>query len=200
MTSKIPNEKPVNISNPYTMKLIPIVTLALCTTLHAQQNAKRPFRDAATHESLLPTYKKAQLQSPVSKFTPAEGEDATKVNLPSNLIERSDVISFNGTTTLVPKFAIIDIPEQYKNRINNHTPGNRIMRWNEFYTLNRGWITTVNVSRAQAEGNEPIAPEIVEIYSKSRNLVIAIYKNGPISMLAPKEKTEPVQTDSKETE
>ncbi|MFK7852375.1 MAG: hypothetical protein AB8D78_15475 [Akkermansiaceae bacterium] len=182
------------------MKPYFILALTLTVPLQAQQEVKRPFRDAATHASLLPEFKKSQIQSPVRKFEPAVGEDATKTNLPSNLIERSDVISFNGTTTLVPKLSIIQIPKKFESRINNHTPGNRIMRWNEFYSLNRGWITVVNVSRIQAEGKEPIDPAIVEIYSKSNNLVIAIYMDGPISILPPKEETPSIQTANKDSE
>ena len=146
-----------------------------------------------------PNSKRLRRKAPFASSLP-QREDSTKVNLPGNLIERSDVISFNGTTTLVPKKAIIDIPEQYKSRLNNHKPGNRIVRWNEFLSLNRGWITTVSVSRTQAEGNEPVDPKTVEVYSKSKNLVIAVYQGGPVSMLPQKKEEAPIQTASKDTE
>lgn len=179
--------------------LILALPLALNGSLRAQQGEQTRFRDAATHESLLPLFKKAQQSPPASKFTPSEGEDPTVTNRPSNLIERSDVISFNGHTTLIPKHAIIQTPANYKDRINNHVPGNRIVTWGGFYPVNRGWITTVEVSRLQAEGKEPISPEIVEMYSKSRNLVVATFKGGPISVLPPKEEN-PIQTASQESE
>jgi hypothetical protein len=177
------------------MKQLLILTIALSGIVHGQQ---RQFRDAATHDSLLPLFQKSQRETPVRKFTPSTGEDPTVTNVPGNLIERSDVISFNGNTTLIPKFAIIQIPASFKERINNHTPGNRIVTWGGFYSVNRGWITTVEVSRLQAEGKEPIAPEIVDVYSKSRNLVIATFNGAPISVLPPKEEENPIQTASKE--
>lgn len=180
------------------MKQLLILAIAFGGSLHAQQAAKPVFRDAATHESLLPVFRKAQQQSPVSNFTPSEGEDATTRNQPGNLIERSDVLSFNGNTTLIPKLAIIQTPANFKDRVNNHTPGNRIVSWGGFYALNRGWITTVEVSRLQAEGKEPISPEIVDVYSKSRNLVIATFKGAAISVLPQKEEEAPIQTASKE--
>ena len=85
-------------------------------------------------------------------------------------------------------------PKQYEDRINNHVPGNKVVGWLEFYTLNRGWITTVEVSRVQAEGKEPLAEDITENLSKSRNLVIATYSTGPISILPLQEKDEKAAT------
>ena len=52
---------------------------------------------------------------------------------------------------------------------------------------NRGWITTVEVSRVQAEGNLAIAEETRERIGKSMNLVVATYMGGPISVLPLKE-------------
>lgn len=179
------------------MKKLLIITIALSGAMHGQQGERRPFRDAATHESLLPLYQKSQREAPVRGFSPSTGEDPTVTNVPGNLIKRSDVISFNGNTTLIPKLAIIQIPASFKGRVNNHTPGNRIVSWGGFFPLNRGWITTVEVSRLQAEGKEPIAPEIVEIFSKNPNLVIATFQGAPISVLPPKEEN-PIQTASKE--
>ena len=181
------------------MKSILIIIGILAVAVQAQQQGKPVFRDAATHDSLLPAFQKIRLESPLRKFEPSEGEDSSVKNVPGNLIERSDVLSFNGNTTLIPKLAIIQIPSKFKGRVNNHTPGNRIVTWGGFYALNRGWITTVEVSRLQAEGKEPIAPEIVEMYSKSRNLIIAAFKGAAISVLPQKEEEPLIQIANKET-
>jgi hypothetical protein len=66
-------------------------------------------------------------------------------------------------------------------------PGATIQSWSEFYAANRGWITTVEVSRVQAEGNEPLAEETKRQLSKCGNLVVATYLGGPISLLPLKE-------------
>lgn len=166
--------------------------------INAQHRPVPVYRVAATHESLTPIAEKAHAQNPLMNLEPAIGSDPTVTAVPGNLIERSDVISFNGNTTLVPKLAIIQVPEKLSRRLNNHTPGNLIVTWPEFFAVNRGWITTVEVSRSQAEGKDPIAPEIVEVYAKTRNLVIATYKGGPISVLPPMVVT-PLQDPPQET-
>lgn len=180
------------------MKPLLFLTIALAGSLHGQQAGKPAFRDAATHETLLPAFRNARSENPVAKLTPSEGEDASVKNRPGNLIERSDVLSFGGNTTLIPKLAIIHTPEKFKDRVNNHIPGNRIVTWGGFYSLNRAWITTVEVSREQAEGKETIPPEIVDAYSKSNNLVIATFKGAAISVLPKKEEAAPVQPASEE--
>lgn len=184
------------------MKHPVIVTLtlaALASLLMAAPESKKPvYRDVETHDLIVRKLKVNQKIDPMKNLVPSEGEDPSKKNKPQNLVSSSDIISFNGVTTLVPKRAIMQVPEKYENRINNHTPGNRVVGWLEFYTLNMGWITTVEVSRVQAEGNEPIAEELSENLSKSRNLVIATYSTGPISMLPLKEKDES-ETSENET-
>lgn len=78
-------------------------------------------------------------------------------------------------------------------------PGAKIVGWSDFFTANRGWITTVEVSRVQAEGNLAIAEETQERIGKSRNLVVATFMGGPISVLPlkePKEAKELTETAS----
>lgn len=156
------------------------------------EEGKKPvYRDAETHDLIVSKLKFTQARDPIKSMIPSEGEDPSVKNKPQDLISSSDAISFNGLTTLVPKRAIIQLPETYADRINNHTPGNKVVGWVEFLTVNRGWVTTVEVSRAQAEGRERLAEELSENLAKSRNLIVATYSSGPISMLPPKEKQEP---------
>lgn len=161
-----------------------------------QERKKPVYRDAETHDLIVRKLKVSQSKDPMKNFVPSEGEDPSVKNRPKDLISSSDVISFNGVTTLVPKRAIIQIPKQYADRINNHTPGNKVVGWVDFYTLNRGWVTTVEVSRAQAEGREPLAEDLSENLSESRNLIVATYSTGPISMLPLKEKEEKENTET----
>jgi hypothetical protein len=49
--------------------------------------------------------------------------------------------------------------------------------------MNKGWITTLEISRAQAEGNAPLPDETHKRLSKCTSLVVCTYKGGPISML-----------------
>jgi hypothetical protein len=163
----------------------------LVSQLHGQAEPKKPaFRDAATHESLTEKYREVSTKGPTRKFKEATGEDASVKNKVGNLLENSEFITFNGKTTLVPKHALIQIPEKYKSRINNHKPGSKIVSWADFYTLNRGWISTVEVTLAQARADKPISPELLDTLSKKGNLVVAVLKNGPISVLPPQVEAE----------
>lgn len=140
------------------------------------------MRDAATHEQLTLALRKASQADPMKKLAPATGEDPSVVNRPKDLLSQSDIISFRGMATLVPKRAILQIPSACKDLIKLE-PGAKIVSWADFYAANRGWITTIEVSRVQAEGNKPLAEESQNVMSKSRNLVIAVYQGGPISVL-----------------
>ena len=83
--------------------------------------------------------------------------------------------------TLVPKRAILQIPKNYQDRV-AFTAGSKIVGWADFYAANRSWITTVEVSRTQAEGKAALADDIQKNLSECGNLVVATYMGGPISM------------------
>lgn len=163
-----------------------------------QEPEKREYRDAATHEQLAAKLKIASAANPMKDLLPSEGEDPSVKNQAVNIVDASDVISFNGVTTLVPKLAIMQIPKIYENRINNHTPGNKIVGWTVFYGMNRGWITPVEVSREQAAGYSPLAEELTDHLKKNRNLLIATYKTGPISLIPLRELPETEATEEEE--
>jgi hypothetical protein len=147
------------------------------------QPASQPrMRDAVTHEQLVLALRKSEHKDPMRALTAAEGADPSKENQPVNLLESSDILCFGGLATLVPKRAILATPSNHRQRLGMQ-PGARIVGWAEFYAQNRGWITTVEVSRVQAEGNQSIAEETQERIGKSSNLVVATCLGGPISVL-----------------
>jgi len=148
----------------------------------AKAAAKPVFRDAATHDQLAMGYRKAQQEDPMRNLKKTEGEDPSVVNRPPGILASSDVISYNGLATLVPKRAVIQMPAAFSDRM-KMTAGCRLVGWTEFFSANRGWINTVEVSRVQAEGNEVIAEETRKQMVKSGNLIVATYQGGPISVL-----------------
>ena len=174
------------------MKRHIFILALLVSQLHGQADPKKPaFRDAATNETLTKKYQEVSAKGPMRKFKEATGEDASVKNKVGNLLENSEFISFNGNTTLVPKNALLQIPDRYKTRINNHKPGSKILSWLDFYTLNRGWISTVEVNLAQAKAEKPISPELLDTLSKKGHLVVAVLRNGgPISVRPPKVEAE----------
>jgi hypothetical protein len=144
------------------------------------------LQEAMSQEQLILARRKADQSDPMSSMPAVKGEDPSVVNRPPSILETSDIISFGKFATLIPKRAIIQIPKNVADRIRLE-PGATIQSWSEFYAANRGWITTVEVSRVQAEGNEPLAEETKRQLSKCGNLVVATYLGGPISLLPLKE-------------
>lgn len=115
-------------------------------------------------------------------LAPAQGPDPMLANPPKDLISESDILCFGGAATLVPKRAVIHLPQNLAERL-KFIPGSKILTWADFFAVNRGWITTVEISRAQAEGNQPMVEEIATRVNKSSNLVVATYQGSPISLL-----------------
>ena len=116
------------------------------------------------------------------KMEPAKGADPSKVNQPKDLLSQSDILCFGEMATLVPKRAILHVPAKLAERL-KFVPGAKILSWASFHAENRGWITTVEVSRVQAEGNQPLAEDVSERLKNSAHLVVATYQGGPISVL-----------------
>ena len=176
------------------MKSVTLISLLSSLSVsigNAETSPEPPMRDSVTREQLVLMYRHASQNDPMRKMAQAKGSDPSVVNQPKGLISESDVICFNGAVTLVPKRAVLQTPKNLVDRL-KYVPGAKIMTWSDFYALNRGWITTVEVSRIQAEGNSPLAAETKKQLVKSGNLIVATFQGGPISVLplkAPVEKS-----------
>lgn len=188
------------------MKKPAILLLLLVHPLMGEPAQPKPaFRDAATNETLTAKFREVSKTDPLGKFQKSEGADPSVVNKVGNLLDNSELITFNGNTTLVPKNAIIRIPEKYKARVNNHKPGSKILSWVDFLRLNRGWISTIEVSFTQAKGLATVSGKEMDTLEESGNLIVAVLKNGPISVLPLKtdtddaEKEKPAETKPAET-
>lgn len=170
------------------MKPISAITVLFTVftpVLWAEAKPAPAMVDAATDEQLALQYQSASQNDPTRKLAPTKGPDPTVVNPVKDLISDSDVICFNGIATLVPKRAVLQIPKNVADRL-KYKAGSKLMGWADFFSLNRGWITTVEVSRVQAEGNSPIGEDTQKQMSKSTNLIVATYEGGPISVLPAK--------------
>jgi len=141
-----------------------------------------PMRDVTTHEQLIQKLRLAQQNDPMKHMPAATGDNPSKVYQPKDFLSESDSISFLGVATFVPKRAILQIPKTYQDRIALQ-PGAKIVGWADFFAANRGWITTVEVSRTQAEGNVALPDETQRHLSECGNLVVATFMGGPISVL-----------------
>jgi hypothetical protein len=68
-----------------------------------------------------------------------------------------------------------------KSRVSEPPAGN-LMTWPEFLASNISWITTTEVSFAQAAGKKPLPAEHTRFWTKQNKIVIAVHQRGPISV------------------
>lgn len=173
-----------------TMKTRIIVNLLACSAaaaVAAEPARKVEMRDVVTHDALAARHAKAATPFKEPDFKPeaAAPAGAGKERKPwkaVSLLERSEFLSYNGLTTLVPKGAILNVPPTYAQRT-HMVEGVPVVRWSEFYRRNRGWITTLEVSRKQAEADEPLSEETLKSIAKSNSVVVATLAGGPITVL-----------------
>jgi hypothetical protein len=163
------------------------------------------MRDAPTRESMEQEMHELPFHDPAQDAASSDHdaghevithEDLAEISKPADLIATSDIISFNGHTTLVPKHAILAIPPRYRDRVGKHVAGHKIVIWSEFYVLNRGWIRTIEVTPDQAYGKVPLAENEQAVIKKAADLTVATYQGGPISVLPPKDPAEQSSPES----
>lgn len=144
------------------------------------------IRDAATHDKLANTLKKHV--NPASKLRSATPESSAaasaKVVVPASLMSRSVILNRAGYATLIPKKAVLHVPSGLE-PLMGIKEGDKIIYWEEFFRNNRAWIRTIEVTRAQAEGWEGLDPDLRESFKECKQLIVATYQTGPISVLKP---------------
>jgi len=169
----------------------PICTLvmaiaSLSAVAHAQQ-ADGPIRKALTDEQFQEQKQELKRQEEermarVSAQQVSLEQDPSKVNKPVSLLARSEVLNFGGFATLVPKRAILHLPKALQTRT-GLGPDDKIQGWQEFYLNNRGWISTMEVTRKQAEGKEPFSEESLKTMAESSSIIVATCYGDPIAVL-----------------
>jgi len=173
-------------------RLVAFASLVLSGSALAAEveSGGRVFRDAADHERLANQVRElraaGKAEDPIRELKPSEGEDPTKRAAGPGLLERSDFLCFGGLATLVPKRAIIHLPDSLAG-VTEHTPGSQLVSWQEFFDRNRGWIEVLEIDRKTAEGTTPIPDETWERLRKGNKVVVATLMKGPVSVLPAKE-------------
>lgn len=151
----------------------------------AEKRPTQPMREATTHDALSQSLRMVQQKDPVRNLGPAIGksdEDPSKAYAGRDLIKDSAILCYRGFLTLVPKRAVLHLPDKLKDRFEVQE-NVKVQTWKDFYQTNRGWIRTVEVTREQAMGQSPMPEEIVAAFENSTAAVIATFKGGPISVL-----------------
>lgn len=163
------------------------ISLLGTPTVYSQLSQQKPMRDVAKHDDLSAKLRMAQQSDPIRELGPPAGnveEDPSLAHTERDLIKTSTILSYRGFLTLVPKRAVLHIPEQLESRIQIAT-GAKVQTWRDFFQSNRGWIRTMEVTREQALGHTPFSTEAAAAIKESSVVVVATYKGGPISVLPP---------------
>jgi hypothetical protein len=149
------------------------------------QGAKTP-RLRPTHEQLTEgrgVVRQSSHQSVRLNQVPI-GEVTKKRSDQASLVGRSTVLSFGDFWTLVPKGAVLHVPEGLKGRVGT-APSGRLLGWSEFYQRNRGWLRQQAVEVSHARGERLLDEEVVKNFTSLTQVVVATCHSGPISMKKP---------------
>lgn len=139
------------------------------------------MRDIASQDQLSHKLRISEQQDPMKNLTIVEAEDPTKSARPEDLLASSEVLTFNGIATLVPKGAVLAVPASLRSRT-GFQPGARLVPWNEFHAVNRGWIQTTEVTFDQAAGQAELPEGLRKQIEESRVIVVATMRQGPITV------------------
>jgi hypothetical protein len=125
---------------------------------------------------------KLQQHSPMTRLqTPAEGEAVVSPANDQSIVKQSIILNDGKHWTLVPKGAVIFLPEAMKSRVNGKPVG-ILLTFTDFLTRNHAWVATNEVSFKQAAGSEQLPAESTTFWAKQDKVVIAVHQNGPISV------------------
>lgn len=163
-----------------------VITLLACVSLPVfAEREKVVIRDAPTNEDMNLQFRKAQAEGSMRPVVNAAiSQDATKMGKQDDLIERSIILSFGGAAALIPKGAVIEYSDKYKDRL-QRSPGDQLCEFSEFVAANRGWLSTYEVSFVQAQGKVPLDKNARAQMKKGGNVVVATFRGNPIEILPP---------------
>ena len=159
------------------------VTAAL-PPLWAEPVAEKPvMRDVVTTLGE-PQAGQPGIANPIKSLKSIEKAPELERPEPVSILTRCAFLSSQGVTAVIPKGSVLHVPPRLKDQT-RMVEGNRVVIWPQFFRRNRGWITTVEVSRGQAAGTEPIPERTLEAVRENPRVVIATLQGGPISVLLP---------------
>lgn len=98
----------------------------------------------------------------------------------ASILDTSVILTSGRNWTFVPKGAVVLVPELYEAQV-GQAPKGEFLQFNDFLNRNRGWLTTLNVTLAQARGKEPVKEATNEALVKSGRVVVTVCKGGPVA-------------------
>lgn len=98
-----------------------------------------------------------------------------------DLVTHSTFIQNGALFTIVPKGAVIHLPEKWSTRV-VASPTGTFQTWPEFQAANRAWITSFEVTLDQASGKTPLDEAKLTLAKRSGGLIVSVHQGGAISM------------------
>jgi len=165
----------------------PLLLLALAGSSVA---LAAPMTDRISSEAL---QAKRAAGSPVATLVQQDEPNAQVTRTKGqSLIKQSMIISDGENWTLVPKGAVLHIPDTHQGRFNVRPVGN-LLSWHDFLVRNRAWISGEEVNMRQAEGIQSIDSRRVDYWGKQSKVIVAVHLGGPISVSIPEPSDETAQ-------
>lgn len=143
---------------------------------------RRPAsRDRISDEELEAIKKEHQIDYG-KKFIPTDGPKMPPRN---DLYANSVLLSDGSYHTLLPKRALLHVPEALQGRVVEEPEG-RLLLWPDFLKRNRNWLVGQEVTFETAKGEQPFSQEEMDIFRRNNLVVVAVLRGSPISVLPPK--------------
>jgi hypothetical protein len=137
-----------------------------------QKSRKAPAADVTTDAQLLAAQKAQKFGGLAPKDQKQETWD---------LEANSSYLKYDGTVTLLPKGAILFVPDRLKDMVVTGISG-KFSLWYEFSTKYRGLVTPFEVTVEQASGAKPIEEERLAAARRSGLILVAVFNGNPISV------------------
>lgn len=101
-----------------------------------------------------------------------------------NFYANSSLLSDGVNHTVLPKAALMHVPDAFKDRVVDKPVG-RLILWPEFYKQNRNWLKTREITFENAKGELPLTEEEWQTVQNLGAIVVSVMGGHPISLLEP---------------
>lgn len=159
------------------MKAYTLLLLALATQLHSEPAAKTPTiaREIVLRQQVDPLVVHALTNPTAHKSTPVHTAAS------QSIISQSEILHDGVNWTIVPKGAVLFVPEKIMDRVGARPVGT-LLTWLQFLAKNPSWVSTHETSFEQAAGKSPLPDAKVDFWKKQDRVIIAVHQGGPISV------------------
>jgi hypothetical protein len=100
----------------------------------------------------------------------------------TRLQDRSIILSDGDTHTFLPPGSILHLPAALRERV-AAKPAGEFLLWPAFLERHASWLTAQEVPLAMARGDARAAAGVLAPLATEKKLVVAVYRQGPISIL-----------------